>query len=278
MKNSDGPDDVILDLRAVATAPPWGVVAPAYAEVIGEALGHYAEDALRLAQLSAEDRVLDVATGPGTLARPAARVASHVDALDFSPTMLDELRRRATPFELARLGLHCGDGQALPFPDDHFDAAFSMFGLFMFPDRARALSELARVLRPGGRVVIGSWQPQTEVQALSAITDELRQLMPPDVVAPPLPLSDRASVDAEMSAAGFKVEVHSVTHRIEAPSLDALWHDLRRSHVALAIAEAQLPAPRFQELLGTIHARLERELGPGSQQMTMPAWLGLGRL
>jgi SAM-dependent methyltransferase len=266
-----------LDLSPLVTPGPWDRVAEAYAEFIASTLTLYAEDAIRLAGVQEGSRVLDVATGPGTLARLVARI-TRVDALDFSSRMLDELRRRAHAEELQRLTLHCGDGQSLPFPDDHFDVAFSMFGLFLFPDRARGLSELARVLVPGGRVVIGSWQSQDQVPALSIVSDEIRKLMPADFTPPPAPLSDAASVESELSAAGFEVEVHAVTHRIEAPSLDALWEGLRRSHVALVIAEAQLEGPGFDSLLRSIHSRLERELGAGPQQVAMPAWLGVGRL
>lgn len=279
MSSPDGSREAehFLDLTAMATPDPWDRVAPGYTKFIADALGLYAEDALRLARVSEGERVLDVATGPGTLARKAARI-TRVDALDFSPKMLDELQSRASPEEMQRLSLHCGDGQRLPFADELFDVAFSMFGLFLFPDRARALAELARVLRPGGRAVIGSWQRQDQVPALAAVSNEIRAMMPAEVGAPAAPLSDPSSIEAEMAAAGFEVEVHAVTHQIEAESLDVLWHGLRKSHVALVIAEAQLKGPRFEVLLKSIRARLERDLGPGPQQVIMPAWLGLGRL
>lgn len=266
-----------LDMRAVVTPEPWSLVAADYADFLADKLGRYAADAIRLADLRPGERVLDVATGPGTLALQAARITS-VDALDFSRGMLDALEARAEPETRARLTLHCGDGQNLEFADDAFDAAFSMFGLFMFPDRARGFAELARVVRPGGRAVVASWQPQTDIPAFMAVIEEVRARMPADVEAPPPPLTTRASVQAEMSAAGFEVEVHGITHTIQTPSLDALWADLRRSHVALTIAEAQLDAPAFRAMLDAIRARLERDLGPGPQEIVMPAWLGVGRL
>lgn len=267
----------LLDLSPIVTPAPWDRVAGAYSSFVADHLARYAEDAIRLAGLRAGQRALDVATGPGTLALQAARVAS-VDALDFSQGMLDELQLRATADELARLTLHRGDGQALPFPADHFDAVFSMFGLFLFPDRSRGFAEMARVLRSGGRAVVASWQPQDEIPAFSVVLDELRRRMPILDDAPPAPLSDRRSVESEMSAAGFEVEVHAITHTLEAPSLDELWQGLRRSHVALAIAEEQLDSDGFARLADSIRRRLEQELDSGPQQVVMPAWLGVGRL
>lgn len=265
-----------LDLSGLVTPEPWNQVAFAYAEFIAGVLGRYAQDALQWAEVKPGERVLDVATGPGTLAIQAARI-TEVDALDFSQEMLDELARRAEPETTSRLRWHCGDGQALPFSDASFDAGFSMFGLFMFPDRARGLSELARVVRPGGRVVIGSWQPQNEIPAFSIVLSELKTLMAPDFVPPPPPLADRASLESEMSAAGFEVEVKAFTHQMQTPSLDALFDRLRQSHVALKIAEKQLDEARFDALMASIRSRFERELGTGPQQVVMPAWLGLGR-
>ncbi|MEM1023616.1 MAG: methyltransferase domain-containing protein [Myxococcota bacterium] len=279
METRDDEDsDRALDLSPLVTPGPWDAVAEAYSTFIAETLGLYAEDALRVAALQEGERVIDVATGPGTLARLAARI-TEVDALDFSRDMLNALRRRASPGELLRLSLHRGDGQELPFPDRYFDVGFSMFGLFMFPDRARGLTELARVLKPNGRVVIGSWQAQDQVPALAIILDELKQLLPKASEGPAkAPMSDPDEIESEMEAAGFQVEIHGVSHQIESPSLDALWDGLRRSHVALVIAEKQLGAEPFRELLDAIRARLERELGSGPQSVVMPAWLSLGRL
>lgn len=264
-----------LDLGALNHSTSWDQVASGYASFIADHLGRYAADALRLAQISERDEVLDVATGPGTLALQAARI-TKVHALDFSAQMLDTLLGRADAQQRENLTVQQGDGQALPYADASFDAAFSMFGLFMFPDRARGFAELARVLRPGGRAVVASWQPQDRIVAFTTINAELAK----EVAKPSSggqPLADPAVLIAEMHAAGFEVEIHPVVHVLESPSLDALWDGLTRSHVALAIARDQLAPSRFDDLLARIRARLERELGTGRQEVAMPAWLGLGR-
>jgi demethylmenaquinone methyltransferase / 2-methoxy-6-polyprenyl-1,4-benzoquinol methylase len=95
--------------------------------------------------------VLDVAAGPGNVAvELVARGADHVTALDLSYNMLAEGARRGHP----GISWVNGDGQHLPFPDASFDAVTISFGLRNIPDPERALREFARVLRPGGRVVV----------------------------------------------------------------------------------------------------------------------------
>ena len=88
------------------------------------------------------DYLLDVAAGPGTLALQAARRGARVTATDFSPAMVETLRARASSEGLSGITTEVADGQNLPFPNASFDVACSMFGLFIFPDRARGFAEL----------------------------------------------------------------------------------------------------------------------------------------
>ncbi|PRQ08173.1 class I SAM-dependent methyltransferase [Enhygromyxa salina] len=271
-----------LDLVDIHNPAAWDRVSDGYASYIATHLRSYAVDALQLAGINEHDEVLDVATGPGTLALEAARVAQKVNALDFSAGMLEALYKRTDEQQRARLSLRQGDGQALPYASDSFDAAFSMFGLFMFPDRAKGFAELARVLRPGGRAVVASWQPQDQIHAFAVINAELAaELAAESSVSRPSsgpPLGDPVVFKAEMEAAGFDVEIHPIVHVLESPSFDALWDGLTRSHVALEIAREQLEPTRYTDLLTRIRTRLEGDLGSGPQSVAMPAWLGLGRL
>ncbi len=107
---------VTLDMSEMALGVAWDRVAHDYAHFISDHLERYAIDALRLAEVTAGEEVVDVATGPGTLAVVAAR-STNTTALDHSREMIAALEKRATEAELARLTLSVGDGQALPFPD-----------------------------------------------------------------------------------------------------------------------------------------------------------------
>jgi demethylmenaquinone methyltransferase/2-methoxy-6-polyprenyl-1,4-benzoquinol methylase len=95
------------------------------------------------------DAVLDACCGTGDLAIACARAGGRVTGLDFSERMLERARRKAPELEWIE-----GDLLALPFADQSLDAATVGFGLRNVEDLGRALSELRRVLRPGGRLAV----------------------------------------------------------------------------------------------------------------------------
>jgi len=95
------------------------------------------------------DRVLDACCGTGDLALAARDAGADVVGLDFSEPMLERARRKGPELEWVR-----GDVLALPFEDASFDAATVGFGVRNVEDLDRGIAELARVLRPGGRLAI----------------------------------------------------------------------------------------------------------------------------
>lgn len=110
-----------------------------------------------LGDLGEKPRVLDVATGTGDLAIEIAKVwpAGTVVGLDPSPGMLAIARQKLTKRGMTdRVTLVEGDAQALPQASCEMDAATIAFGIRNVPDRALALRELARVVRPGGRIAV----------------------------------------------------------------------------------------------------------------------------
>ena len=94
-------------------------------------------------------RALDVATGTGDLAIELARRGAEVTGLDFSEPMLELARRKAPGIEWVR-----GNALELPYGDGEFDAVTVGFGARNFADLGRGLAEMARVTKPGGRVVV----------------------------------------------------------------------------------------------------------------------------
>ena len=112
--------------------------------------------ATKLAVADAQGPTLDVATGTGDFALELAftPAVSHVVGLDFTPEMLALAELKARRRHIGdRLSLVVGDAHALPFPDDYFICATVGFGIRNFVDLPLALGEMARVVRPGGRVV-----------------------------------------------------------------------------------------------------------------------------
>jgi demethylmenaquinone methyltransferase/2-methoxy-6-polyprenyl-1,4-benzoquinol methylase len=107
------------------------------------------ERAAELAGVGPGSTALDVATGTGDLAVALARRGAEVTGMDFAPAMLDLARKKAPGLRFEE-----GDALSLAYDDASFDAATVGFGARNFADLDRGLAEMARVVRPGGRVVV----------------------------------------------------------------------------------------------------------------------------
>lgn len=255
----------------------WDRVGEGYSDEFAPTLTAYARAAVSLVELTPDARVLDVAAGPGTLALLAAPLAGRVAALDFSAAMLARLRSEAVVRGLHNIDAVVGDGQALPFPDASFDAAFSMFGLIFFPDRARGLRELRRVLRPGGRAIVGAWatlDPAAPFVLFEALQAEL-----PDVslMLPELPLGTPDLMREELTAAGFEaLRVAFVVHEFRAPSVEALWASHARANVLVAPIRQSMPRHAWERLSARVIGGLRERLGDGEVRYPQTALLGFG--
>jgi ubiquinone/menaquinone biosynthesis C-methylase UbiE len=253
------------------------MVAEAYASELVPMFEMFSAEALKLAGVTAGMKVLDVATGPGTLALMAAGKGAKVTALDFSPAMIQQLQVRAGRAN-ATIDVHSGDGQRLLFASDHFDRAFSMFGLMFFPDRGAGFRELLRVLVPGGRAVVGSWAPLTGAFALAM--DSLRSHMPAPAAAAasaPSPLSDAQGFAVEMSLAGFsEVAVTTVSHKLKIPSSEAFWATVQRSTAPVVLIRRKMGEAAWAPIAAAVQADLDKGLGKGPIEDMATAHLGTG--
>jgi ubiquinone/menaquinone biosynthesis C-methylase UbiE len=115
---------------------------------------------VEMARLRPGETVLDVATGTGTAARLAAQAVGPgglVVGIDLSQAQLGMAAQVAAQLDLSHLVFGQSDAEALAFAGDGFDAVLCAFGLNHLPDRAQALAEMGRALRPGGRLVVTAW-------------------------------------------------------------------------------------------------------------------------
>lgn len=115
-------------------------------------------DLVRLAGIVPGMRVLDVATGTGNVAIPAALAGATVTALDLTPQLLTVGSTRADAAAV-QIDWVEGDAENLPFPEASFDVVLSAIGAMFAPDQARTAAELVRVCRPGGTLAMANWTP-----------------------------------------------------------------------------------------------------------------------
>ncbi len=260
----------------------WSRVADAYDAEIKPFLRPFAEEALRVADLEAGERVLDVATGPGTLALLAARAGAHVTATDFAPAMVERLREHAAEEDLETLQAEVMDGQALDLPDGSFDAAFSNFGIIFFPDRARGFRELHRVLRPEGRAVVTAWTSPDEQGFFQVFARAVRKVAP-DLPPPPRPpaafsLADPQQLEAEMREAGFRdVKVSQARGALTSPTPASTLTTLRTTNPVFPALMDRLGEERIPALMDAILQDLTERFGDGPVTLDGEAHVAMGR-
>jgi SAM-dependent methyltransferase len=140
---------------------------------------------VRYAGVRAGEALLDVACGTGPVAVTAARTGARVKALDLSPVLLEHARRNA---KTAGVDVEFteGDAEALPYPDATFDVVVSQFGHMFAPRPDKAIGEMLRVLRPGGRIAFSTWPHDQSVARMFALTGRYAPPPPPGAAPPPL--------------------------------------------------------------------------------------------
>jgi ubiquinone/menaquinone biosynthesis C-methylase UbiE len=161
-------------------APPeaWDAIAEGYDRYVAPQEVDLANGALRLAGLEPGDRFLDVAAGPGGLSLPAARLGAEVLATDWSPAMIERFEARAREEGLSKAEGRVMDCHALDLPDSSFDVAGSQFGVMLVPDQPRALREMVRVTKPGGRVLVIAYGSPAQFESLQVFISALTAVAP----------------------------------------------------------------------------------------------------
>ncbi len=182
-----------------------------------------AEHLLAVARLRPGERVLDVGTGTGIVARLAApNVGSTgiVTGLDTSADMLSVARAMAAEEGLS-IEWQEGRAEALPYPDESFNLVLSQFALMFFADRAGALSEMRRVLTPGGRVALSVFQGIDHHPFYQALDHAIERHLGMSAVGEIFALGDAEALRASLTRAGFRnaaVEPFPITARFPNPN------------------------------------------------------------
>lgn len=208
----------------------WDAIAAGYDRHVAPQEAELANEALALAGLQPGGRFLDVAAGTGGLSLPAARLGAEVLATDWSPAMIERFEARVRAEGLSNAEGRVMDCHALDLPDDGFDVAGSQFGVMLVGDQPRALRELARVTKPGGRVVVIAYGAPAEFEALQVFLSALRVVAPefPGLPDDPPPLEFQAAdpevLHRRLRDAGLRdVRIERTAERLRFSSGRELW-------------------------------------------------------
>jgi SAM-dependent methyltransferase len=148
--------------------------------------------------IQAGTRLLDIACGAGQLTLPAARNGITVTGLDLAANLVQQARARAAAEGLT-VQVDEGDAEKLPYPDASFDVAMSLIGAMFAPRPELVASEMIRVCRPGGRIIMGNWTPEGHVGQMFKIIG--KHAPPPPYFPSPLLWGKEETVRERFGAA-----------------------------------------------------------------------------
>lgn len=235
------------------------------------------------AQLVPGESVLDVATGPGTVARIAAEHVGHggqVVATDISPAMIEIARGKSAEPGAAPIEYIVAPAAPLPVGDSAFDLVTCQQGLQFFPDRPAALREMHRALRPGGRLVAAAWREIELQPSFAAIDAALRESIPVELAEPygaPFRWSRPTELSAALHDAGFtriSIEQERLPLVFEG-GMAQVQATLAASPVATAVAE--LDDDVRANLWNAVERRLRPLLVDGKISTSMVSNLAIAR-
>lgn len=265
------------------TRDAWNGIAAGYDEFVTSTHMSLANEGLGRAGLVSGMRFLDVAAGSGGLSIPAARLGARVTSVDISANMIKRIEARAGKEGLDLEG-RVMDGHALDLDDDTFDISGSQFGVMLFPDLPRGLREMARVTKPGGRVLVHAFGPPQHVEFLRFFMGAVQAAVPDfaglPTDPPPLPfqVADPEKLRQELVNAGLKdVSVETVTEKLEFQSGQDMWDWVVNSNPIARMLVVDLTAAQEEVVRVSLDAMLrERAGGNGPAVLTSPVHIAIG--
>jgi SAM-dependent methyltransferase len=243
-----------------------------------------ATEALRLVGLAPGERFLDVAAGTGGLSLPAARLGARVLATDWSHAMIERFQARVQEEGLSEAEGRVMDCHALDLPDDGFDVTASQFGVMLVPDQPRALREMVRVTKPGGRVLVIAYGPPAELEFLHVFISALKAVAPdfPGLPDDPPPLefqvSDPDVLGRRLTDAGLEdIRVERTAERPSFASGQELWDWVLYGNPIPGMLVADLGESQRTTLRQVLDGMLRERVGAdGRAVLTNAVNIGIG--
>ena len=232
---------------------------------------------LQAAEVRVGNRLLDVATGPGTVAFEASKLGAQAFGVDLSLGMI-EMARKSYP----KIDFRVADVERLPFDDQSFDTVACNFGLGHFPNPEASVAECVRTLKQGGRIALSWWdQPSKIIQGLflDAI-NEIGAKPPPDV---PTGYSVFRFADTEEFSRLLKgaklsevvIEEYKTTYLI--PDVETLWRGGLGSFALTASAIAHQDSTTQSKIRAALERRASAYRTAGGLMLPVAFKIGVGR-
>ena len=247
-------------------------VAQNYASGFAEAAEQCAQPISSAASVGSGDAVLDLCCGHGSVTEALVGLGAVTTGLDFSPAMLEMARSRVAEATFVE-----GDAMDLSFDPESFDAVTMGFGLLHVPDGAKAMAEVRRVLKPGGRFVYSVWHPPSIPSGIGYLFAAIAQHGQTDATLPSGPglfdWADRDHVTSEAERLGFAdVGFEVVPSYWTAEAADLPVDHFRTGTVrGSALLNAQ-SIEAMAAIRASVSAAVKAELGPkGPWRIPAPA-------
>jgi SAM-dependent methyltransferase len=216
--------------------------------VVGVTLQIVGEMLCEAVDLRSNQRVLDVAAGNGNATLAAARRFAEVVSTDYVGALLERGRERARADRLSAI-FREADAEALPFEDASFDVVLSTFGVMFTPNQQQAANEMLRVCRPGGKIGLANWTPESFIGQLFKIIG--KHLPPPAGVSSPALWGTRAHLDRLFGAGGrIGTQSRNFVFRYESPEH---WIEIFRNYYGPVVKA-------FEALDGAAGVALETDI------------------
>jgi ubiquinone/menaquinone biosynthesis C-methylase UbiE len=191
------------------------------------------------------ERWLDIACGAGHVAELAAGAGARVTGIDISPRLIEVAKARAAAGGYD-IEYRVGDAENLDVEDGSVDAAASSVGLIFAPDHDAVARELARVVRPGGRMAFSAWTPEGSIGTMFKTLGPF-QPPPPEGAGNPLQWGSEPYVREKLSSA-FELRIERRTSRFENASVDEAWAEMSTKFGPMKTLLENLPPERGAEL------------------------------
>jgi SAM-dependent methyltransferase len=224
----------------------WNGMSEIYLHEIDRRFAPVVDAVMTRARLTPGERVLDLGTGTGAVAERAAEAVGpggHVVGVDISPQMLALARARVAARGFAHVTMREGRAEAIPADDDSFDVVLASLSLMYAIDRGAAAREMARVLRPGGRVVAAVWAgpDDCDIVRFQQTAGSFAGPSPAPVVGPGA-LADPRHFLQQLATAGIEARVEAEVLGFHVDSFAAAWDILARVTTANLAPELQSAA------------------------------------